>query len=262
MKTSTVLMTPEFARTLLKSNSINRKIRPTWVKALVEIITRGEWITTHQGIAISEKNNVIDGQHRLIAISESNIPVTVLLSTECKEETFMAVDRGVTRTIADVTHFSKKTSEVLTGLYKFINGGASSKASPQQIIAMYEKIGAEVDYVHEYAPSSKKTFTSAGVRSAVAILYKQGDKDALEIYRRLTLSEFDCLSNSMQMFVKQAIENRLAPTALALGGSGSQFYIFTKSLFCFNQKNKDRKVVIVTDEMKQAAKKSILDVLA
>ncbi len=260
MKSETVLMTPAFADSLLKNNTINRKIRPTWVEDLTAIINRGEWLTTHQGIAISTKNNVLDGQHRLIAISKSGKPVEVMLFTDCQEETFIAIDRGVLRSVSDVTKYSKKTSEVLIAFHKFAY--ASRKPSPQQVIAVYKKIGLEVDHIHAYAPSSKKSFTSTGVRCAVAMLFKKGCEDSLDIYRKLSLSEFDGLSTVMQSFVKQAIENRLAPTSLALGGAATQFHIFTKALFCFDKRNKDRKVFSVDEAMKQDAKRLIIEVLS
>lgn len=260
MKTSVVLLTPAFASMLLQNNTNNRKVRPTWVDDLAGIIERGEWVTTHQGIAISNKNNVLDGQHRLLAIVKSNIAVDVLLSTECDESTFVAIDRGVTRSISDVTHHSKRTAEVLSAFHKFAY--ASRKPSPQQIIAIYNKIGAEVDHMNAYAPSAKKSFTSAGVRCAVAMLYKAGEHNALEVYRKLTLSEFDGLPPVMQTFVKQAIENRLAPVALGLGGAGSQFHVFVKSLFCFDPKNNDRKIISVDEAMKQDAKQALIKVLA
>lgn len=68
----TVAMTPAMAERFLARNEGNRLIRRYKVEAIADAIRRGEWETTHQGIAIDPDGRLIDGQHRLSAIGTSS----------------------------------------------------------------------------------------------------------------------------------------------------------------------------------------------
>ena len=96
-------MTPEWARDILsKHNKSNRPIKNTAVAKLIKAIQGGEWKLTHQGIAFDWHGNLIDGQHRLIAISRANATVPISISTNCDPSTFIACDIGTARTSSDV----------------------------------------------------------------------------------------------------------------------------------------------------------------
>ena len=76
MDTKVTTITPEMAREWLKKNMHNN--RPV-LKATVHNYARqmrcGTWNLTHQGIAFDQNGELVDGQHRLSAIIEANVPV-------------------------------------------------------------------------------------------------------------------------------------------------------------------------------------------
>ena len=51
LMTQLVNVTPAMAKTMLESNTDNRNKRGWWVSGLANMMKRGEWITTHQGVA-------------------------------------------------------------------------------------------------------------------------------------------------------------------------------------------------------------------
>src|SRR6185503_17546608 len=63
---------------------------------------RGEWMVTHQGIAFDTRGVLVDGQHRLAAIIEADVPVELTVFTDVGEGTFDVLDIGKRRSAADV----------------------------------------------------------------------------------------------------------------------------------------------------------------
>lgn len=102
MNIQKVIMTPDWAKELLQKNSNNRVPKPALVIKLRGDIRRGKWHLTHQPIAVDRHGFLIDGQHRLMAISQEGISVPLMLATDCENETMIAVDTGNSRTVGDV----------------------------------------------------------------------------------------------------------------------------------------------------------------
>lgn len=98
-------ITPDRARKMLdRTESLgftNRTISKSRVEKLAHAIVTGQWLVTHQGIAIGEDGRVIDGQHRLRAIVVADQAVDMLIVRETEAETFAVVDTGSARTTAD-----------------------------------------------------------------------------------------------------------------------------------------------------------------
>ena len=116
MHTTIMYITPEKATEYLAKNNINRTIRPNRVDYFKQMYERGEWLLTHQGIALAPDSTLLDGQHRLTFISqlppESVVPMNV--SFECDPATFVAIDRGAGRSAADVLSISMDLAAVAT----------------------------------------------------------------------------------------------------------------------------------------------------
>lgn len=88
-----VLLTPKKAQELLDINfnnyrNINRGSVDKWAGAML----RGEWLTTHQGIAIDEDGILLDGQHRCSAVIQSGVSIRILLVTGIAREARDVVD--------------------------------------------------------------------------------------------------------------------------------------------------------------------------
>ena len=102
-------VSPELAAEWLKKNLKNRKLKHSTVDGYVMDMRNGAWLTTHQGLAFDDADNLIDGQHRLEAIVCSKKTVLMLVSTgwpveSDKRKTMDAVDRGVARSLPDQLH--------------------------------------------------------------------------------------------------------------------------------------------------------------
>jgi hypothetical protein len=102
MRSRVQTITPAKAAELLEANTTNRPLSRPVVKAFAEAMERGDWMVTHQGIAFDVNGVLVDGQHRLAAVIEADVPVEMTVFTEVDEGTFDVLDTGKRRTAADV----------------------------------------------------------------------------------------------------------------------------------------------------------------
>jgi hypothetical protein len=104
MIVETVLLTPEDAQKLIavSEGQIQRALKRTVVERLVHAIQTGQWRETHQGIALDSDGRVIDGQHRLHAISRAGVPVRIVIARDVPSAAFDVIDTGTPRSPGDI----------------------------------------------------------------------------------------------------------------------------------------------------------------
>lgn len=118
ISTKAVNVTPKLAEEMLERNHLNtRPLNQRRVTQLADVMKAGKWVLTHQGIALDEDGNLIDGQHRLYAIIESQVGSIPLLVTRGLDAaaTFAKVDVGKVRSVADALAIAGFTNASLLG---------------------------------------------------------------------------------------------------------------------------------------------------
>lgn len=101
MKTKLETITPEIATALLKQNTRNRVKRDRHVDFLASEMVNGRWILTPDSIWIAPDGVLIDGQHRLMAIVQSGVTLSLHVSRDVPEDAQNASGFGAQRTVAD-----------------------------------------------------------------------------------------------------------------------------------------------------------------
>src|SRR5262249_11991989 len=104
---------PEKAAQYLQRNTGNRPLSARTVREFAQAMRRGEWRITHQGIAFDTSGALVDGQHRLAAIIEADVPVQITVFTEVPEGAFDVLDTGKRRNGADVLAIEGEKSAVM-----------------------------------------------------------------------------------------------------------------------------------------------------
>ena len=100
-------ITPDFAEYVLETkNSKNRSMRPANLRRLVTAIDNGEWIITNQGLAFDKDGNLLDGQHRLLAIVKTGKTLPIMVARNMDPKIFNCVDTGAARNAADGLYLS------------------------------------------------------------------------------------------------------------------------------------------------------------
>lgn len=99
-----VTITPQHATTWLRANKNNRPVRRAHVAFLSGEITSGNWQVNGQAIVISDDEQVLDGQHRLMAVIESGMSIQSLVVYGISSDAFKTIDTGAVRTGADALY--------------------------------------------------------------------------------------------------------------------------------------------------------------
>lgn len=103
MVSAVMTVTPAMAADWLKLNvDNNRAITEARVESYVRSIKNDEWQLTPEGIMFDTDGNLIDGQHRLTAISRAGKPVKMVVWTNVPFEVMEVLNTGVARTTADI----------------------------------------------------------------------------------------------------------------------------------------------------------------
>lgn len=243
MKTELVPVTPSLAREwLMNKNTKNRPLRPSHVETLRESLVRGEQVTTHQGIAFDAEGVLIDGQHRLAAVSK--MPegfVWPLLVT-------WGLDRESVFPVVDYTQSKRSTSDVLQvgrGVGETASFLARMYLGRNAVTAVYAQpfvdfIQPEISDLLAYCSASVRTWSSAPVRAAAVLSMKAGDRDfVMLVYRSLVTRDFETMPRSAQVLFRSYLTGVVRASA-ALD-------IFARCLKVFDASNAELKQIKVMD---------------
>jgi hypothetical protein len=95
-------ITPAKAAEYLHKNTNNRPVTQNHVKMLSTAMSAGEWMFNGETIKLSETGVLLDGQHRLLAIIDSNTTQKMAVITNLKDAAFDTLDTGKRRSASDV----------------------------------------------------------------------------------------------------------------------------------------------------------------
>lgn len=236
-------ITPPIARNWLSHNTANRNLRRTVVDGYKSLFDRGEYKITHQGIAFSQDGTLVDGQHRLTAISEmpDEFKVTMLVTRELENDAFMAIDLGLKRTAADVLREQPRLAEVARFLAALVNINKSS-VTPTFLLPFVEYVRASHDELTDFCPSASKTWSSAPVRSAAVIqLINGANSDYVKaIYRALIIQDFTSMPPVAQAFFRMGLNGSVS--------ASGRLDMFCRSLKVFQPENSNLRMIKINQD--------------
>ena len=97
------VITPEVAKSLMENHPLNRRPKQRIIDLYAAEIAAGKWKTeTAEPIKIGTDGSLLDGQHRLLAIIKSKIPLTLYVARNIPLESFDVLDTGTVRNASDV----------------------------------------------------------------------------------------------------------------------------------------------------------------
>lgn len=184
-------MTPEKALKILDKadKEKNRNISSIQVDLLARSIENGEWVLTHQGIAIDENGVLLDGQHRLWAIVASKRTVPIRVTYGVPRSTMAVVDRGRRRSIGGMLQVQGESyGASKAGIARILGAFVSSKGTSD--IQFYRQTDREVlDTVDRYRDElnwfvgikSRGNFSSAPL-AAVMVYCRSVFPDVEQMY--------------------------------------------------------------------------------
>ena len=251
-----IMVTPDKADQWLKHNTGNRPIRLWWVNALAGMIRREYWMCTHQGIAFSESGHLLDGQHRLLAIKQSNTTVPVCVFWNVPVDAFKVLDAGVKRSIADLTGLPKRTAEAARLAAEIAFSERADKGSAGSVL---EIANAGIEELHERlvdgARTAIKYYGSASFRVAAMALVMDGHPEeyVFNVYRNLINFEVDELPAIAKNLIKQVNQGSVS----AMEKSDA----LTRALKVMSPEYRDIKRLQVSEHEKTESLKRVRNIL-
>ena len=242
MKTEIVYVTPQMASDMLTHNAGNRRLRRSRIEGIKDSYARGEYIITHQGIAFSKSGKLLDGQHRLTAISEMLFgSYPMLVTTGLSEEAFKAMDVGVKRTAADALQREDQRVVQTASLIAKICTSNRSGVTPTLLMPVIDNIEREHNALMAFCPLSSKVWSSTPVRIAAVMSIKLGqDLDFVRSsYHSLVTGKFSTMTPAAQAIYKSNVEGRVRAT--------DHLDMIARCLIVFDESRSDRTRVQVKD---------------
>lgn len=240
----------EIARKWLTLNIKNRRIRKSLVMYLRRQINEGEWQPNHpQPVVFSDAGRLIDGQHRLTAIAESEIyngeSVKVRVETGADDRIREYMDTGITRTLEDRVELdsnpaiNKFAAQMVAINFSFTNGKANvqGKATPEDAKEFYAIHKNAIHQVFERKRSERGT-GQAAVSFAALEYFELDENKADEFYSDL----FVPAGNVQQSQMLRDFLCRLQTS----GGFANRQEAYQKSVSCMKAHLADRKIGKVT----------------
>lgn len=125
-------ITPEEAIDLLSKNTRNRRIQRTLVARLANEMVSGRWQFDGSPIRIAEDGRLLDGQHRLNALVESETTQKFLIVSGVKDDAQAIMDTGRKRTFADMLSMNGETNAtglaaLVSAAFKYEQGARGSQ---------------------------------------------------------------------------------------------------------------------------------------
>lgn len=166
------LVTPQQAHQYLERNNNNRKKRSGTVSFYATAMEKDQWYLTHQAIALDENGNIIDGQHRLLAILAYGKPVLCLVVRGVPAETKQVCDQMLKRQGDDALRWAGEEyhgSAPSSIIRRMAMGIAwDYKISNPDLIAISKKYHRHVQFAMDCFPSNKAHVTQTAVKAVLA----------------------------------------------------------------------------------------------
>ncbi|MCS4054077.1 hypothetical protein [Salinibacter ruber] len=157
VESAVIKVTPEMAKEWLKKNRSNRKVREDRVDRYAEQMKDGEWMVSPDAIAFSHTGKLINGQHRLKAITQLDRGESVecLVVFGLDPAAFKIADVGVKRTGADVLRIEGfKSAEEMAAVCRLL---ALWKQGRLEELHRYENVSNSV--IVDIATACRKRLT-------------------------------------------------------------------------------------------------------
>lgn len=182
MKTVVMQVTPDLAKMWLKLNTNNRPISKARVDSYARDMKTGAWKLTHQGIAITEDNVIGDGQHRLEAIVKSGVTVEMQVTTELPRDSFIAVDRGYTRSVTDALNMSSNDAawvnrKVAAATQWAFQSLTRNGCSASEVFHHASRMKNSLIFATHNLGTQKMGITRAPIGAAIALIHAAGEDE-------------------------------------------------------------------------------------
>lgn len=174
MHTKQMTITPELAKQFLTQNTNNRAVRTSVVKRYAADMLAGNFLLMPHGIVFLKDGTLADGQHRLLAIVDSQTSQSMMVTFDADPEIHLFQDRLAVRKEHDclkMAGFEWSSSESVAVLKIIISSKAAQKSATTSEImeAATPEVVEAIAFVDQIFSTRKKSLSTAPVRAAIVL---------------------------------------------------------------------------------------------
>ncbi len=144
-----VKVTPAIAQEWLNTMVSNRTLKEDKVFQYARDMDEGRWFLSGQPIKFDTAGRLMDGQHRLVAITLANCPVELEIVRDINPAAMMSIDEGTPRSFNDIlriggTDYAQLLGPTLSWSWKLWSGNlwsVSRRASRAELIELHKTLG-------------------------------------------------------------------------------------------------------------------------
>lgn len=220
----------EQALQLLENNSSNRKISRANVDFIKNEMDNKNFLLNGSTIVLSENGTLLDGQHRLIAISETKHEYDLIFVVGAKDNVFQTIDTGKSRNSSDILSIEgvKNAKNVASTIRKTIeefgskrsrNGKTWVKLSNTEVLEHYNKHKEELEETIELCGHLYNKYIKVipvSTAAAFMILFSRQDKiKAKSFIRELYNGNKEGASNASLTLRQRLINGKIEGTRIS-----------------------------------------------
>ena len=207
MYTKHTSISPEEARLWLDTkNSRNRPVSENAVAKYTQQIKENRWLDNGQAIIFGESGQLLNGQHRLMAIVRANKTVPATITWGVSDKAFDTIDDANSRSLADVLHIKGEShSGLLSAGLRFLwiytrgeierrdlrRGVIATKQRLEETLEKNRKITASVKFYSTLKQRPGGLLIPAGMAIGLHYLFALVDENKSDDFFSLLQSGFD-----------------------------------------------------------------------
>ncbi len=221
------IITPSEASHMLKQNKMNRPLKIGPIQFLKKEIESGRFVYNGQAICFTEDGELLNGQHRLTACVESDIPIDVEVLYGIPKSAFITMDTGTPRSSGDIFHINNitnsRTKASITGLIvnkvglgKRSVGRASMKYSNEFILEYYINNSSAIDdcyYTIDMCYRKNKILPRNFASAMAFLLSPEPHKDGIAFIRQIYTGVKETESNIPILIRERLIKDQFSKTS-------------------------------------------------
>lgn len=219
---SVVSINPAIAASMLEHNNKNRPRKQTTVNAYARQMAEGLWALNGESIKLSVSGELLDGQHRLLAVIQSGATIQTYVARGLPDEAFHTLDTGIRRSAAD-TLALKGEAQVTTlaaacaWLWRYQNGIHMRGGPPYPSTIEVEQTLAEHPSIRESINKTKdsRNLMAHSLATVLHYLFAQKDEELADIFFETIGSGINLHADDpIRILRERLIQNRVAKAKL------------------------------------------------
>ena len=183
MKTTLQTVTPVTAEDWLKKNKNNRNVAEKKLREYTDDMLQGRWMMNGESIKFDTRGDLLDGQHRLMAIVKSRTTQEMLVITGLPREVFDTIDNNAPRTAGNILEIAglsngKRVASALAVVLQYDRGVKQNVRANIPANRVQEHLETYPDLpeaIQEIGPK-RALVVSRSVFDAYYYLFRRSDK--------------------------------------------------------------------------------------